>query len=730
MTKAAVAPPLVAASTAAWVRALFAPSAVALVGVSNDGARLAGGPLRYLRRHGFTGPVYPVNARYPAVQGEPAFRGLASLPGPVDHAYILLNTDDAISAVEACAAAGVKVATILAGGFAEAGAEGVAKQRRLLAAARAGGLRLVGPNSLGLVNLHTGLALSATPAMLAERLIPGRLMVLSQSGSMMGTLLSRGQERGIGFSKAVSVGNEADLTMGEIGEAFADDPDTAAFLLFMETIRDANAMARFAARAHALGKPIVAFKLGRSEAGQEMAVSHTGALVGSDRAADAFLRHHGIIRVDHLETLFELPALIAGRGPPRRGRREGAAVGVVTTTGGGAALVVDRLGTLGVETRAPSRETLDRLAARGVAAQAGRVLDLTMAGTRYDAMRAALETVLAAPEFDLVLSVVGSSAQFRPELAVRPIADSAAGADKPIAAFLAPSAGESLRMLAEAGIAGFRTPESCADAIAAYLDWRGPAAPVGPALTEAEIAGARAALAEAAADGGRRLNERQALALFAALGVPCAASVVMAVPGTGGDVVSPADLSYPVAAKILSRDIAHKTEAGGVALGLGGPDELVAAVRRMVEAVRHRHPGARIEGVLVQRMERGGLAEVLLGYHRDPHVGPVVTLAMGGVLAEILGDVAVRLAPVSEETARAMVEEVAGLAVIRGYRDLPRGDVAALAVAIAALSRLAGLPAVTEAEINPIVRREGEGVVAVDGLAVLGGTPPDREETR
>lgn len=729
MTMSAAASSVATAPVAAWARALFAPGAVALVGVSNDGARLAGGPLRYLRRHGFAGPVYPVNARYPTVQGEPAFRDLASLPGPVDHAYVLLNTDDAIGAVEACAAAGVKVATVLAGGFAEAGPEGVAKQRRLLAAARAGGLRLVGPNSLGLVNLHTGLALSATPAMLAERLIPGRLMVLSQSGSMMGTLLSRGQERGIGFSKAVSVGNEADLTMGEIGEALADDPDTAAFLLFMETIRDAAAMARFAARAHALGKPIIAFKLGRSEAGQEMAVSHTGALVGSDRAADAFLRHHGIIRVDHLETLFELPALIAGRGPPRRGRREGAAVGVVTTTGGGAALVVDRLGMLGVETRAPSRETLDRLAARGVAAQAGRVLDLTMAGTRYDAMRAALETVLAAPEFDLVLSVVGSSAQFRPELAVRPIADSAAGADKPIAAFLAPSAGESLRMLAEAGIAGFRTPESCADAIAAYLDWRGPAAPVDRVPAEAEIAGARAVLAEAA--GGQRLNERQALSLFAALGVPCTASVVMAAPDEGGDAVPPAALAYPVVAKILSRDIAHKTEAGGVALGLGGPDELVAAARRMVEAVRHRHPEARIEGVLVQRMERGGLAEVLLGYHRDPHVGPVVTLAMGGVLAEILGDVAVRLAPVSEETARAMVEEVAGLAVIRGYRGLPRGDLDALAAAIAALSRLAGLPEVVEAEINPlIVRREGEGVVAVDGLAVLGGTPPDREEMR
>jgi acyl-CoA synthetase (NDP forming) len=694
-----------------WQQALFTPRGIALIGVTNDPTRLSGGPLHYLRKHGYAGPVYPVTPHRDTVQGERTWPSLAALPGPVDHAYILLNTDDALAAVEACATAGVRVVTLLAGGFADAGAEGLAKQQRIAALARSRGLRIVGPNSLGLVNFHTAMPLTATPALLRADMIAGGLMVISQSGSLMGTLISRGHARGIGFSKTISIGNESDLTVGEIGEAFVEDAETDAFLLFIETIRDRDSMARFAARAHAAAKPIIAFKLGRSEAGRQMAVSHTGAIVGSDRAADAFLRHLGIIRVDHIETLLELPALIGRRGPPARRR---GAVGVVATTGGGAALVVDRLGMLGVAVSPPTGETLARLNARGVAVQPGQVLDLTMAGTRYEAMRAAVETLQAAPETELVVAVVGNSAEFRPELAVRPIAD--AEGRKPIAVFLSPQADRSLQLLSAADIAGFRTPEACADAIAAYLGWAGPTVP-GDGLSSAQSAALGAVLGATSAGA---LDERRSLAAFAALGIPV---VEMAVMQAGAALP---DIGFPVVAKILSPDVPHKTEAGGVALRLGTPEALREAVARILANVRGYAPQARIEGVLVQRMEAGGLVEVLLGYRRDPHVGPIVTIAMGGVLAEIHADAAVRMAPVSVETAGEMIEEVRSLALIRGYRSLPRGDVAALAAALAALSRLADLPAVAEAEINPlIVRREGDGVVAVDGLLVLGDGAPD-----
>lgn len=684
------------ASEAGWRDALFTPKSVALIGISDQPAKMTGGPLRFLRKHGYAGEVYPVNPRHATVQGERAYPDIASIPGPVDHAYILVNTDDALASVVACAKAGVRVVSLLAGGFADAGPEGQAKQRELLAAARDGGMRVVGPNSLGLVNFHTGLTLTATPALNVATLLPGRLMVLSQSGGIMGTLVSRGFARGIGFSKAVSVGNEADLTVGHIGEAFADDPDTSAFILFIETLRDADALARFARAAFALGKPIVAYKLGRSAVGREMAVSHTGALVGSDRAVDVFLKHHGIIRVDHLETLLELPALVIGRRPVES---EKPAVGVVTTTGGGAALVVDRLGVVGVETRAPRPETLRRLAACGLAVNPGRVVDLTMAGTRYDAMKAALDALRGAPEFDLILAVVGNSAEFKADLAVRPIAD-AGGAGKPLVAFLGPHAEVGLRMLADAGIAAFRTPESCADAIHGYLAWR---APRDVAATDIGSP-ARSALAEAKASP----NEMSALKAFAALGVPVVrAHVVQA------SAALPA-MSYPVAAKVLSRDVPHKTEAGGVVLDIGSAEQLGLAMQRIVDAVRATHPRARIEGILVQPMERG-LAEVLVGYRRDPQVGPLVTLAAGGILAEIYDDSAVRVAPVDESTALAMIDEVKGLATIRGYRNLAKGDVRALAQAVVAVSRLAAVADVREGEINPLVVK-AQGVVAVDAL--------------
>jgi acyl-CoA synthetase (NDP forming) len=692
--------------------ALFDPGALALIGVSDDAGKTAGRPLRFLRKHGYAGPVYSINPHRPTVQGERAYASLREAPGPVDHAYILVNTPAVEAAVSACAEAGVTVATILASGFAEAGEAGRERQRRILEIARARGLRLVGPNSLGVVNTRAALALTANAAFAAESLPRGRLTVLSQSGSLIGTLLSRGAVRGIGFGKLISVGNEADLSVGEIGAALAHDPDTDAFLLFLETIRAREEMIRFAALARRAGKPVIAYKLGRSEIGQALAVSHTGAMVGSDAAVDAFLRHHGIIRVDHLETLLEMAPLVIGRKPPAGNRR----VGAIATTGGGAATVVDRLGVLGVSVARASGDTLAKLRALNVPAEAGPIIDLTLAGTRYEIMRSALDSLMAAPEFALVLATVGSSAQFQPELAVKPIVD-CAREKKPLAVFLTPQADETLRLLAQHGIAAFRTPEACADAIAAYLAWRDPPAAIGPKAETLAQAGAFLQAAQSEV-----LDERQSLALFQALGVPVASSLVI------DPSAPPAALpfAFPVAAKVLSPDITHKTDAGAVALEIATASELGERARALVASARRRHPSARIEGVLVQPMERG-IAEVLVGYRLDAQAGPVVTVGMGGTFAEIYRDYAVRVAPVSATEAADMIAEVRGLAVLRGYRGKPPGDIEALADAVAALSALASLsePAVLEAEINPlIVKPAGKGAVAVDGVVRLAPTQP------
>ena len=683
-------------------QALFAPRSVALIGASGDATKNTSRPQRFLRKHGFAGAVYPINPGRDEIFGERAYPDLRAVTAPVDHAFIMVPAQSVPEAIAQCCEKRVPVVTIFSDGFAETGAAGRKQQDELLKLARASGVRLLGPNCIGLLDIHSHLVLSVNAVLEQAQITPGATAIVSQSGSMMGSLMSRGLGRGTGFSKLVSVGNESDLAVGEITDLLVDDADTRVILLFMETIRDAERLARAARRAFDAGKPVVVFKLGRSEVGVELASSHTGAMTGSDDTADAFFRANGMLRVDLLETLFELPALILGKKPGARHR-----VAALTTTGGGAATVVDRLGSLGVEVVPPSDEVVAHLARQKIAITRARLTDLTLAGAKKEIYSAVLNELLASDHCDLVLAVVGSSAQFQPHIAIDPILE-ARRSDKPLAVFCAPQADASLALLNEAGIAGFRTPEACADAIRAWRDWRAPVE--APAPDTARVASARALLGAKS-----RLNEQEACRVFGKLGVPAAPSETITVPE------QEVKLDFPVVAKILSPDITHKTDAGGVAIGIATPDELKRAAAAILQRVRAKHPGAKVNGVLVQRMEKG-LAEVILGYKRDPQVGPVVVLGMGGVLAEIYRDLALRLAPVTEEEAGRMIEEVKGLAVIRGYRGLPRGDAKALARAVSAFSQLAHLERrVAEAEVNPlIVKPEGEGVVAVDGLLILG----------
>lgn len=684
--------------------ALFRPRSVALVGASGDETKNTARPQRYLKKHGFTGKIIPVNPRRDEILGERAWPDVASIPEPIDHVFIMTPAVTVPAIIEQCCEAGVKIATIFSDGFAEIGDQGAALQRRVVETARAGGLRLVGPNSMGVIDVASGSTLTLNAILEMPEIPAGPIGLVSQSGTMLGTLISRASARGMGFSRLISVGNEADLSVGEIGDMLVDDPNTGVIVLFLETIRDPAALAAMARRAYAAGKPVVAYKLGRSKAGQAMAVSHTGAIAGDDAAATAFFRHHGIIRVDMLETLFEIVPMVLGRQPP-----EGKRVGVLTTTGGGAATVVDRLGALGVDLVNAPEAVRAAVAQFGIRIGDGPLSDLTMAGTRREVYRAALEALLGGDDCDAVVAVVGSSAQFHPGHAVEPIIDAVGKSDKPLAVFLVPQADESLSLLAAANIAAFRTPESCADAMRACLDWRAPA----PVSTtgNAGLDRVETLLDEAAAGV---LDEIASREIFAALGIAQAPASLLK-----GDRNFPA-IGYPVAAKIVSPDIPHKTEAGGVVLGIADAAALTRAVSRIREQVAKSHPDARIDGILVQKMEHG-LAEALIGYRHSPETGAIVTLAPGGTLAELYRDASVRLAPVDLPTAREMIEEVRGLAPVRGYRGMKRGDLAALAEAIVALSSLAllseGSRLVEEAEINPLLVR-AEGVVAVDGLIV------------
>jgi acyl-CoA synthetase (NDP forming) len=512
---------------------------------------------------------------------------------------------------------------------------------------------------MGVVNLPGRVALTVNAVLEMDAPPAGTTSLVSQSGTMLGAVLSRGAARGLGFSKLVSVGNECDLGVGELVELLADDAETRVILLFLETVRDAPRLAAAARIAHAAGKPVVAYKLGRSKQGEALARSHTGALAGDDAALDAFFRDCGILRVDMLETLIEIAPLISGRKPPDLRRR--ARVAVVTTTGGGAAAVVDRLGLAGIDTVAPG--------------SSAPIFDLTMTATPA-VYKETLEKLLDAPECDAVLAAVGSSAQFHPQLAIEPIL-AARKAEKPLAAFLTPHAEASLALLAQGGVAAFRTPEACADAFAAYFSW------VAPREKEnVEIP----------------TLKRNAFELVEALGIPVARQEIARAPDYSHSV------PYPVAVKILG--VEHKTEAGGVVLDVPDRQAFERAVKKLDE-----------KELLVQKME-SGLAEAIVGYRDDPVVGPLVLVGAGGVLAELYEDFVLRIAPVSEREAEQMIAEVKGFAVIRGYRNLPRGDLKGLARAVSAFSTICSLKTVAEAEINPLIVK-AEGVVAVDALLAL-----------
>lgn len=682
--------------------ALFAPRTIALIGASADQAKHTSRPQRTLRKHGFTGQIVPINPKRVEVGGDRAYPSLLEVPTRIDHAFIMVPRDAVHEAVRQCAQKKVPVATIFTDGFAEAGDEGRALQDDILKTAREGGVRLLGPNCSGIYSSTPACALSINAAVEKLDIVPVPLAIISQSGSMTGGLMSRGLGRGVGFSRIVSIGNEVDLSVGEIAEWLVDDPETGAILLFLETFRMSDRLAHAARKAVAAGKPIIAYKLGQSDLGRDLAASHTGAMAGGDEVSDAFFQAHGILRVNCLETLFEIPTLLRRQRPPQSHR-----VAVMTTTGGGAATVVDRMGTLGVNVVAPSDAVVETLAAQGIDIPRGKLTDLTLAGTKADVYSAVASALLASDHCDMLVAIAGSSAQFSPEITVGSLVK-ADKHGKPLAVFIAPHAKDGLDQLAAAGIAGFRTPETCADAVSAWSRWRTPAD-----MPKPDVAVTEAVQQALDALGGRRPNEIEAAGIFATLGIPTAPSQVIAAPA------DKVNLAYPVVAKILSADVPHKTDAGGVELRISGDAELEQAATRILANVGARHPDAAVDGILVQQMEQGGLAEVILGFRHDAEVGPIVVLGVGGVLAEIYKDASIRLAPTTRGEARAMIEEVKGLAVIRGYRGMPEGDTEALADAIVSMSQLAAVRGITDAEINPLfVKRKGEGVVAVDGLVI------------
>ncbi len=687
---------------------LLRPRSVAIVGASADTAKLTARPLAYLEKYGFTGEIYPVNPRYDAIGGHRCYPNIAALPQPPDAAIVLVGGAKVTDAVRQLAAIGTQAAIVLASGFGESGPEGRARQDELKRAA--GTMRILGPNTIGLVNVSERIVLSASNALVTDEIVEGNIALVSQSGGILGSLLSRAQAAGVGFSKLIATGNECDLEVADFIDHLVDDAATKIIALYLEGLRKAKAFQAAVVRAHAAGKPVVAFKVGRSESGARSAVSHTGALAGSDAAYDALFRQFGVIRAERYSDLLDI-SLALSCGRTLKGRR----LAIITSTGGSASLLADAAGMAGLETPPPDQVTAAKLKALKIegATLDRNPIDVTLAGVKSDTFRTILGLVAASPSYDAVAVVLGSSALREPETAGAPLRECAAASDKPVVGFVSPDAPYLLRTLNLAGVPTFAAPESCVAALAA-LRRAGETTRIdcadrfsGPTATGDMNLSLRPGA----------LNEADSKRLFARFGIPVTREIVAKTPAKAEAIAK--TFAGNVVIKALSCKVLHKSEAGGVAVNVAPENAARVCAQiaeRFVKATQHKP-----EGFLVQELVTGGV-ELILGFHHDVQLGPVILLGTGGIAAELYHDTSLRLVPVSRRDALEMINELKTSALLNGFRGRPIADSDALANAIFAFSNMVEAIGgeLQEAEINPLfVLPRGKGVVAADGVVIV-----------
>lgn len=682
---------------------LFNPRSVAIVGASADPNKTGGRPVNYLLKHGFTGRIYPVNPRVDTISGLQCYPTIADLPEAPDTAIVLLGAERAPQAVRELSQAGTKLAIVLASGFGEAGAAGQELQEKMGDAA--GGMRILGPNTIGAMDLKAELVLSASGALEGEDLPIGTISVASQSGGILGALLSRGAARGIGFAKLASTGNELDIDIADLIAYYVQDEDTKVIAAYIEGIRSVQKFREAAELARQAGKPLVVYKVGRSESGARAAVSHTGAMAGDDQVYDALFRQTGVIRAQTFGDLLDIPAMLATERV-----MAGKNIAVLTSTGGAGSLVADNCGVVGLDVPLLDDHTAEQLATLLKADEPSYAnpVDVTLAGVTPEIMTAATETLLNAEGVDAVVVVVGSSALAQPEIAVGAIKNGAQKSSKPLIAYVSPNAPHIVRELSLQGIPAYVSPEACATVLKAAL----PAKLRQRAVNANHASGIN--LPELASGV---LNEVESRDLLARFGLTGAAQAVV---NTTEEAIQAAnELGAPVVLKVLSRHIAHKSDVGGVKVGLT-ENEIGSALASMKQALAAQNL-PEPEGFLVQKMLKGGV-ELIIGVRRDPQLGTFILLGAGGTLAELTNDTTVRLLPIDECDAREMVADLKISRLLNGYRGEKAYDTPALVDAILSVAKMAENlgDRLLEAEVNPLfVLPEGQGVAAADGLVVL-----------
>ena len=688
--------------------AVFSPRSIAIVGASTDPTKTGGRPVHLLIKHGFAGAIYPVNPRADQVQGLAAYADLGALPEVPDLVLVAVPGAAAVATLEQAAALGVGAAIVLSAGFTEAGPEGIALQARVTDIARDSGMRIVGPNCLGTVSVRSRAIGTFSIALEQEMPLEGGLSIVSQSGNVASAALRMLGDCGAGAARFIATGNEADVQIADAIAWLATDPETTVILCCMETCRDGARLTAALDLAARAGKPVIALKIGTSEAGQKAALSHTGGLAGSDRVFDALFARYGAVRVRSLEELVEVGAAAEAIGLRRVGTAPSATM--IAASGGFGVMMADAAAAHGIGVNPLGERAQARIRTLLPLAATANPVDAT---AQMSASPEILETLVDAVLADdanttacLMLALGMGIPRLRRVFTEALAHVSRRHPEKTLVACLAGPA-EAIADLRKLGIACFPTIDSAMRGLAALgrierFRHEPPAArPVEPPQP---------------LDPAACRNEATAKAVLAAAGL----SFVPEVIATSADEAMAAAEKFGVAVamKILSPDIQHKSDIGGVALNVRGGADAKAAFTRLIAAATLNAPDARLDGVLVSPMTTGG-TELILGTLSDPVFGPVVMVGLGGIFAEIFEDTALRLAPVTESEAQAMLRELRAFPLLDGARGRAPADLDAAASAVAALSRFAARHAadIAEIDINPLlVQARGQGAVALDAL--------------
>ncbi len=694
----------------------FAPRSVAVVGAAREPGKFGYNVLNNLLQYGYKGQVFPINPKATEIMGLRCYPSVLDVPEAIDLAIIVVPGKAVPGIIKQCGEKGVKGAVIISAGFKEAGVEGAKLERETVAIAKEYGVRIVGPNCLGVMDTASSLNASGFPAGMPPR---GEIGFMSQSGALCSAILDWALAEGIGFSRFVSIGNKADVDEVDLMEAWESDPNTKVMIAYIEGLRDGRHFMDVAQNV-TKHKPVIVVKSGNTAAGSRAVSSHTGSLAGSTKAYEAAFGQSGILRANSIQDLFDYAIAFAYQ-PVLKGNR----IAIVTNAGGPAIMATDALETAGLKLAQLSKETVEYLQANlPPAANCYNPIDVLGDGLA-DRYALGMEAALKDPNVDALIVVLTPQVTTQIDETANEVVRLAKLYDKPIVGcFMGEEkVGSGIHILNENKVPNYQFPERAASALRAMYEYRRWLERPAPKIRQFDVdrEKVRETFAKVREDGRNTLGDAEARVIAEAYGLRIPRSELAA---TADEAVQFAEeIGYPVVMKIASPDILHKSDIGGIKVGVMGAANVRDAYDLLVYRARRYMPEATVWGVQIQEMVTGA-KEIIIGMNRDPQFGPMIMFGLGGIYVEVLKDVTFRIAPVSEQDAQQMVSEIRSYHLLQGVRGEKASDLDAITDCILRISQLVtDFPEIVELDINPLLVREaGAGAVAVDMRLVLSTT--------